>query len=122
MPITVTTMTTTVPVDRDVNATSLWSLNATSADASGSEDIKATPGAGYHLVITRATILIGAAITVTLLADADVLVGPVGGAAGTYALDFSERPVVLDANHKLACDASGAGAICIYVEGYTKAV
>jgi hypothetical protein len=121
MAITVTSLSSTVPADRDVHATALWSLNATSADASGSEDIQATPGVGYQLVIQRLTIAIGAAITVTILADADVLIGPVGGAAGTYTFDFSDRPIVLDANHKLACDASGAGAICICVEGYTKA-
>jgi hypothetical protein len=122
MAITVTTLNTTNAVDCVVHATELWTLNATSADASGSEDILATPGASCQLVIVRLTVLIGAAITVTILADADVLIGPLGGAAGTYTVDCSNRPILLDANHKLACDASGAGDICIMVDGYTRGV
>jgi hypothetical protein len=107
------------------NATSQWQINATSADASGCEEIKAAPGSGYTLVIKRLVIYIGAAITVTIGngvnagAVQTTLIGPVGGAAGTYILDCTQHPIISTSNKSLTVDASGAGAICVYVEGYT---
>jgi hypothetical protein len=105
-----------------------WQVNATSADASGCEEIVATPGTGYHLVISRLIIYIGAAITVTVgsgetgpgSVEGDKI-GPLGGAAGTYVLDVREHPVLLTANKSLTFDASGPGTVCIYVEGFTRA-
>jgi hypothetical protein len=128
MAITVTTLATTVAVDRDVNATSIWSLNATSTDASLCEEIKATPGAGYRLVIKRLIIYIGAAITITLgeneIANnvGAVLLGPLGGAVGTCIVDCRTAPIVLSENVALTVDTSAAGQMCVYVEGYTKPV
>lgn len=104
-----------------------WRINATSEDASGCEEIVATPGAGYALCITRLTIGIGAAITVTVGSGAAAgavegdKIGPIGGAAGTYVLDFRDRPVQLTTNKSLTVDASGAGTICVYAEGFTRA-
>jgi len=104
-----------------------WQINASSADASGCEEIVAAPGAGYHLCITRLTIGIGAAITVTVgsgeaasTVEGDKI-GPIGGAAGTYTLDFRDAPVILTANKSLTFDASGAGTVCVYAEGFTRA-
>jgi hypothetical protein len=103
-----------------------WSVNGSSADASGCETLKATPGAGYSLCITRLFIYLGAAITATIGSGTNagavetVLVGPLGGAAGTYVLDLRETPIVLDANKALTVDASAAGAICVYAEGFTR--
>jgi hypothetical protein len=103
-----------------------WQINASSADASGCEAIVAAPGAGYALVVERLVIYIGAAISVTLGEDenagavAAVLVGPLGGAAGTYVLDCRDRPIQMTANKALVFDASGAGAVCIYAEGFTR--
>lgn len=104
-----------------------WQVNASSADASGCEEIKAAPGAGYALVVERLVIYIGAAINVTLGEDkngaavAAVLIGPLGGAAGTYVLDCRERPILMTANKALVIDASGAGVVCVYAEGFTRA-
>ncbi len=104
-----------------------WQVNASSADASGCEEIVATPGAGYSLCIERLIIGIGAAITVTVgsgeaanAVEGDTI-GPVGGSVGSYELDFRDRPLVLTANKSLTFDASGAGTVGIYVEGFTKA-
>ena len=104
-----------------------WQINATSADATGCEEIVAAPGAGYQLCITRLTIGLGAAITVTVgsgvaagAVEGDPI-GPIGGAAGTYMLDFRDAPVALTANKSLTVDASGAGDICVYAEGFTRA-
>lgn len=103
-----------------------WAVNASSADASGCEAIKAAPGAGYSLVIERLVVYIGAAITVTFGEDensgavAATLIGPLGGAAGTYELDCRHRPIEMTTNKGLVIDASGAGAVCVYAEGYTR--
>jgi len=105
-----------------------WRVNATSADASGCEEIVATPGSGYALVIERLIICIGAAITVTVgsgetgpgSVEGDKI-GPLGGAVGTFVLDVRQNPIQLTANKSLTFDASGAGTVCIYAEGYTRA-
>jgi len=103
-----------------------WQVNATSADASGCEQLVAAPGSGKALVVTRLIIYLGAAITATIGAGKSgtaveaVVVGPLGGAAGTYDLDCRTRPIVIAANKALTVDTSGAGALCVYVEGYTK--
>lgn len=104
-----------------------WQINASSADASGCEEIQAAPGAGYHLCISRLVIGIGGAITVNIGSGEaastceTVLIGAIGGAAGTYVLDFRDRPILLAENKSLTVDASGGGAINVYVEGFTRA-
>ena len=131
MAVTTNAITVTAPMaaaQANPNQTiTPWQVNATSADASGCEEIKATPGSGYALVVTRLIIAIGAAITVTVgsgestgAVEGDTI-GPIGGAAGTYFLDFRDRPVQLTANKSLTFDASGAGTVGIYAEGYTRA-
>jgi len=132
MAVTTTAITVTAPrAAAQVNPNQTitpWQVNATSADASGCEEIKATPGAGYALVIERLIVGIGAAITVTVgsgetgpgSVEGDTF-GPIGGAAGTYSFDFRDRPVQLTANKSLTFDASGAGTVGVYVEGYTRA-
>lgn len=110
-----------------IDAITPWQVNASSADASGCEAVVAAPGAGYALVIERLIIYIGAAISVTLGEDenagsvAAALIGPLGGAAGTYVLDCRDRPIQMTTNKALVFDASGAGVVCIYAEGYTRA-
>lgn len=128
MAVTVTTINVTGPRSAQLTAVP-WQAAATSADASGCEEIKATPGSGYQLCIERLFIYIGAAITVTVgsgetgpgSVEGDKI-GPLGGAAGTYVLDCRDRPIALTANKSLTFDASGAGTVCIYAEGFTKQV
>jgi len=128
MAIATTAVNITGPLGAHISTlpTSTWQINATSDDASGCEEIKAAPGAGYALCISRLIIGIGAAITVTIGDGAaagaveTIAIGPVGGAAGTYAFEFP-RPIQLTANKALTVDASGAGAICVWVEGFTRA-
>jgi len=104
-----------------------WAVNASTADASGCEQIKAAPGAGYELVVSRIVCCIGAAITATIGSGESTGAvetpewGPFGGAAGTYILDCRDKPIQLTANKSLTIDASGAGTVCAYVEGYTRA-
>jgi hypothetical protein len=126
MAITTNALTATTPVDQDFRATSVWQINASSADASSCEEIKASPGVGYSLVVKRVIVYVGAAITVTLGENeaandvAAVLIGPLGGAVGLCVMDFTTSPIVMTANKALTIDSSGAGQVCVYVEGYTK--
>lgn len=109
-------------------AKSGWVKNATSADASGTEEILAAPGAGSSLVIEYLVISSDAAISVTIGegetagAVTTALIGPVTFAAGqTIAFPFVGRAqgIILTANTSLTVDASGAGNICVWVQGYT---
>ena len=125
MAISTNALSLTVPCGAHLDVVP-WAVNGSSADATGCETLKAAPGAGYSLCITRLFILVGAAITVTIGSGANagsvetVLVGPLGGAAGTYVLDVRDHPVVLAENKALSVDASGAGVVCIYAEGFTR--
>jgi hypothetical protein len=127
MAIVNTTHTVVAAMGQQTGSITPWQINATSADATGCETILASPGTGYHLCISRLIIGIGAAITVTVGAGKSgtavegAFLGPVGGAAGTYVMDFRDRPIRLTAAKALTVDASGAGSICVYVEGFTKA-
>jgi len=117
-----------------VTATSLtpttkgWTVNATSADASSCEEIKAAPGAGKYLVVHWITVICDANITVTIGSGESgnnveaVLMGPLPYAAGT-GNDTNvvfHPPIRLPANKSLTVDASGAGNVCVIVNGETK--
>jgi len=103
-----------------------WTVNATSADASGCEEIVAAPGAGKYLALDSVTICGNGASVVSFTIGA----GDGGAGAVETALlgpvpiqDFAEfrfvRPIRLPANKPLTIDASGAGAVCVCVEGRT---
>jgi hypothetical protein len=130
MAVTTNSLTLTSPRKNIVNqVVTPFQINATTADGSGCEEIVAAPGAGYALVVEYLMVHIGAAISVTIgsgetgpgSVEGDKL-GPLGGAAGTYFLDFRDHPIELTTNKSLTFDASGAGTVCIYAEGFTKAV
>lgn len=101
-----------------------WIVNATSADASGCEELKAAPAAGISLIVDHLTINNGAsAISITIGSGAaagaveTALIGPIAMAANT-SLQFSfPYGMVLTAAKSLTVDASGAGAICIFAQG-----
>jgi len=117
-----------------VTATSLnpttkgWTVNATSADASSCEQVKAAPGAGKYLVLRRVSIATDANITVTIGSGESgngveaVLIGPVPYAAGTGNwTDVVLHPAIkLPANKSLTVDASGAGNVWVLAQGETK--
>ena len=104
-------------------------LNATSADASGGEEILAAPAAGVSIVVEHLVISGDAAESVTIgegitgAAVTTALIGPVTFAAGqTIAWPFIGRAqgMVLTAATNLSCDAGGAANICIWVQGHYK--
>lgn len=97
-----------------------WIINATSADASGCEELKAAPAAGTSIIVDHLTINSTAAISITIGAGetggavTTALIGPIDFAAlSSLQWDFPEG-MVLTAATSLTVDASGAGAICIF--------
>ena len=122
MAIFVNRLTTATANDKDCHAVSVWSVNATSYDASAGEIALASPGPGFQLALTRLTICCGAAITATLLDDVDVLIGPLGGSPGTYSIDRTMSPILLGVDHKLAVITSGGGDIGIIADGYVRKI
>ncbi len=99
-------------------------INATSADASGCEILKAAPAAGLSIVVEHLTINNGAnAINVTIgqgVAGGAVetaLIGAIAMAANSsLQWDFLQG-MVLTAAKSLTVDTSGAGNICIFACG-----
>jgi len=110
-------------------ATSGFAVNAVSADASGCEELKAAPGAGVSIYITQIEISCVAAITVTIGAGetggavTTVLFGPFNFEATSgspVSISLRGKGIKLAANTSLTIDASGAGAVQVFVEGYIK--
>ncbi|MBN1491207.1 MAG: hypothetical protein JXA69_14940 [Phycisphaerae bacterium] len=105
-----------------------FATNATSADASACEVVIAAPGAGYALALTSVVISSAAAINVTVgagksdTAVTSPIIGPVYCAANTTVSHVFAEPIRLAENTALTCDASGAGALCIVVEGVVLSV
>ncbi len=119
MAITVTTPTITGD---------FWCVNATSADASGCEELKAAPAAGTSLYIHYLVISCVSAITVTIgegettSAPDTNLIGPIPFATGNGSpviLDLHQTPIKLTAAKNLVVDASGAGAVTVFAIGKT---
>lgn len=102
-------------------------LNATSADASGCEELRAAPTSG-SIIVSKVTINSTAAISVTIGAGettggvTSAIVGPVAMAAtSTVSFDFTDiGGMKLPAQTALVVDASGAGNIAIVVTGYVQ--
>ena len=103
-----------------------WIINATSADASGCETLKAAVS-GKSIIADHLTISTGAAITVTIGMDESggavetALIGPVSMAANSsMQWDFSGWPTFglrLTAGKSLTIDTSGAGAVTVFARG-----
>ena len=99
--------------------------NATSADASGCEEIHAAV-TGKKIKIRHLTINSDAAITVTIGegetagAVTTALIGPISFAANeTHQWDFNPL-MELTAATSLTVDASGAGNICVFAQGIVE--
>ena len=104
-----------------------WIVNGTSADSTGCEELKAAPGAGIQLIVDHLTINNGAnAISITIGqgvtagAVETALIGPIAMAANTSIQFMFPNGMWLAANKSLTVDASGSGAVCIFVQGRTQ--
>jgi hypothetical protein len=88
-------------------------INATSADASVCEELKAAPATGLSIFVDKLTINSTLAISVTI-GEGETT----GAAASSTQFDFSQvGGLKLTAATSLTVDASGAGDICITVIG-----
>jgi len=103
-----------------------WATNAQSADLSGGETVISAPGTGKSLRLKQVVISSAAAINVTLgggLAAGAVVTPILGPAymAQNSSLTFEFSPAVrLADNTALTVDASGAGAVSLFVAGTTE--
>ena len=102
-------------------------LNATSADASGVEVLKAAV-TGQSIYVTHMTISSDAGITISIGEGETVpgtidtiFIGPVAFAAnGTIQWNFLNGGMKLTAATALTVGASGAGNINVFASGYVK--
>jgi len=99
--------------------------NAVSADASGTEEIHAAV-ASKKIKVRHLTVNSGAAITITIGqgetggAVTTALIGPVSFAAN-QSMQWTFNPLMeLAANTSLTVDASGAGDVCVFVQGIVE--
>jgi len=100
-------------------------LNATSADASGVEELKAAPAAGLSIYVDHLTISSDSAISIsigegeTVPGTIDtVLLGPTPFAINqTIQWTFLNGGMKLTAATNLVVEASGAGNINVFVSG-----
>lgn len=103
-----------------------WATNGQSLDLSGGETVLSAPGTGKSLRLKQVVISSAAALNVTLgagLAAGAVvtpILGPVYLAANSSVTFEFETPVRLADNTALTVDASGAGAVSLFVSGTTE--
>jgi len=101
-----------------------WIINATSADASGCEELKAAPAAGTSIIVDHLTINNGSdAISITIgagktgAAVTTALIGPVAMPVNSSIQWNFPDGMKLTAATALVVDASGSGTICIFAHG-----
>lgn len=98
-------------------------VNGVSSDASGCEVLKAGV-TGKSILITRLTINNGASALSHTIGEGEttgapdtVLIGPIAMAANTSLQFDFYPPMRLTAGEELVIDSSGAGAVCVVVQG-----
>lgn len=120
-------ITVTTPATGSGSIGGAFILNATSADASGCEELKAAPGAGKSLCLRHLTVNSAAAITITIgegettPGSVDTaLLGPIAFAVD-QSMQWDFYPALkLTANTSLTVDASGSGNVCVFAQGHVE--
>lgn len=99
-------------------------LNGVSADASGCEELKASPGTGKSILIRHLTINNGANALSHTIGEGETggavtspIIGPIAMAANTSLQWNFYPPLKLTAATALVIDSSGAGAVCVFATG-----
>lgn len=121
MAITVTAPGVAIPSGRG----DAFIANGVSADASACEILKAAPGAGKSILVHHLTINNGANALSHTIGEGEAvagtldtnLIGPIAMPANSSIQWDFYPPMKLTANTLLAIDSSGAGAVCVFVEG-----
>jgi len=101
-------------------------INGVSADASGCEELKAAPAAGKSIHITHLTINNGANALSHTIGEGEAtpgsvdtaLIGPIAMVANSSIQWDFYPPMKLTAAKSLVIDSSGAGAVCVFAEGF----
>ena len=103
-----------------------WAYSLYSADLSGTESLLAATTGMTHYVkrikiqcASAITISIGGGETASALTATYLGPIPFGTSGPSFDLDFKEKAMKLAVSTALCADASGAGAVVIYVEGKT---
>lgn len=102
-----------------------WIINATSADASGCETLKAAPGAGLSIIVDHITINNGAAGTQDITIGQGVaagavevaLIGPISMAVNDSVQWNFPQGMVLAANKALTVDSADTHNLMIFAYG-----
>ncbi|MDY0311368.1 MAG: hypothetical protein RBR20_04510, partial [Desulfobacterales bacterium] len=94
-------------------------VNANSADLSAGETLLAAV-TGQNIYLERIWISAAAAITVTIRAGADVLIGPLYCAANSTVDLILSRQIQLPAATALTAITSGAGNVTIVAQGVVR--
>ena len=102
-----------------------WQFNGVKAAASAGQDIRATPGPGKALVVTKivATIEVSAAQADSIQDDSGTVVFFNIPASSPVASKFefeSSLGVRLTTNEKFECVGTAGNRIRLYCEGYTQ--
>lgn len=102
-------------------------VNATSADASACEELKAAPATGKSIYVKHITINNGASALSHTIGEGETtsavttaLLGPIAMAANSSLQWEFYPPMKLTAATSLTIDSSGAGAVCVFVEGFIE--
>ena len=104
-----------------------WAVNYSADDVSGCESIKAAPAASTALYITKIVLMADADIDVTIGDGEDTsavettLLGPIPCVTEGTVITFDLGPggAKLTDAKAFTIDASAAGTVCVYAEGYT---
>ena len=101
-----------------------WIINATSADASGCEILKAAPAAGLSIYVDHVTINNGAGAQSITIGEGKTgvgvtasLIGPVAMAANTSLQWDFPSGIILTAATSLTVDSTSNTALCIFAFG-----
>ncbi|RJQ29211.1 hypothetical protein C4571_02135 [Candidatus Parcubacteria bacterium] len=101
-----------------------WVERDNVGDASTAQTIKAAPGAGYRLTVTRVIISCVTACAIYLKdEDGTVIAGGyefTTGGPGTIDLNFYRYPRYLADNKALTYEATAEGNVTVEVEGFTS--
>ena len=107
-------------------ATRGFAVNYTGSDVSACVEVLAAPGAGVSHYLKKVLINVQAEIDVTIgegktaTAVTSTILGSLGMSANSTIVYEFVTPIKLAANTALTLDASGAGILTVFVEGYTE--
>lgn len=98
-----------------------WAINVLETNAGTAEELVATPGAGFALVLDEVVIQSDDADAHPQLQDGDatVLLGPLLSTVEGVSFVKPGMPIRLTANKALQLKAAAAGNIWVYIEGRT---